>query len=347
MNDTELDQLLDQWRTPVPSPALRRALSAAFPHRPRRFLFGLPIRSIAAGVTIAAALGVVGIATDFNGSIGEAGGSADLPSGRLYVRTTTLVDPPVAALHWWWKGGGNSVGQTPGGALRGSANIHDRSAHLFYGCEYVAEPLGGGLYKVTISPLLAPTVQRGPFVVTDLPAALPSLPAPQIVTDGQPVDIDVYRSATERTYIRLQVSANLFFDRKNAAPPKVQQDFLHTDRSKLYRNGILMASAEGSASGASIWFRLSGEGRYLITLDPTGNPGFVAAGQVNGDTLEFQYGSDRYRLESARPIAAGSPRPIYVFHDTAFESLLNPGHSEPMVGSAGPACFFNGSCAGR
>jgi len=63
----------------------------------------------------------------------------------------------------------------------------------------VADPLGGGQYKVTIGPLLASTIQRGLFVVTDLP----SLPPPQMVADSQPIDIDVYRSAFARR-VRLQ-----------------------------------------------------------------------------------------------------------------------------------------------
>ena len=205
MNDTELDQLLDQWKAPAPPPALRRDLRAAFPQRQRRRLFGIPLRWIAA---FAAAAGVVAIGTDFDGSIGETGGSADLPSGRVYVRTVHLVDPPSGALHWWWKGSDFSVGQTQDGSLRGSDDVHDKSARLFYGYEYVAEPLGGGQYKLTVSPLQTSTIQKGPFVVTGQPAPLPAVPAPQIVSDGQAVDIDVYRSSTERVYMRRQVSAN-------------------------------------------------------------------------------------------------------------------------------------------
>ncbi len=342
MKDAELDRLLDQWKTPAPSAALRRDLRAALPHRSRGRLFGVPVRWIVA-LTVAA--GVVAIATSFNGSIGEFGGSADLPNGPLYVRATSLVDPPVAALRWWLKGGGGSVGETSGGALKGSVYIHDRAAQLFYGYEYVAEPLGGGQYKIAIIPLQASTIQKGPFVVSGQPAPLPSVPAPQIVTDGQPIDIDVYRNASERAYIRLQVSANPFSKRRRGAPAESQRNVLHTRNSKLFRDGILIASGQGSsASGNTLWFHLPGEGRYLIALDPTANPAFVAAGQVNGKTLELHADNHTYRLESDRPLAPGPPRPVYVFHDSGFESSIKPGDSEPMIGSAGPACAFNGAC---
>jgi hypothetical protein len=343
MNDTELDQLLDQWKAPGPSPALRRNLRAAFPQPPRRRLFGMPVRWIVA-FAAAAGLVAIGIGAGFNGSLGEGEGSVELPTGRLYVRAKYFVDPPVAALRWWWKGHSSSIGSAPDGALRGSNYFHDRSAHLFYGFEYLVQPLGGGQYKLTIDPLQKATTQKGPFVVTGEPAPLPLVPAPQIIEDGQPVDIDVFRSASERIYVHFQVSAIPFSGRVPATPPQPQPNHLHLTNAKIYKDGVLMASIEGDASGASIWVRFSGDGRYLITLDPTGNPSFVAAGQVNGNALEFQSGSTKYRLESVQPLASGSPRPIYVFHDSAFESQLKPGNTGTMVGSAGPACVFNGAC---
>jgi len=341
MNDTELDQLLDQWKTPEPSSALRSSLRAAFPQRPRRRLFGLPVRWI---VAFAAAAGLAAIGAGFNGSLGQNEGSADLPTGRVHVRARYIVDPPVAALRWWWKGHGSSVGGTSDGALKGTNYVHDRSAHRFYGYEYLVQPLGGGQFKVTIDPLQTATLQKGPFVVTGEPAPLPLVPMPQIVSDGQPIDIDVYRSATERIYVQFQVSASPFSSGVHVRTPESQPNHLRTRNPKIYKNGVLVGSADGDASGASIFFRLPGEGRYLITLDPTGNLAFVAAGQVHGSVLEFQSGNNTYRLESAQPLASGSSRPIYVFYDSAFASQLKPGYLAPMVGSAGPACSFNGSC---
>lgn len=340
MNDTELDQILDQWTAPEPSPALRDNLRAAFPQRPRRRVFGVPVRWM---VTFAAAAGVLAIGTSFNGSLGESEGCPDLPTGRVCVHAKYFVDPPAAILRWWWKGHGSSVGSTPDGAISGSVHVNDQSAHLFYGFEYRAEAVSGGQYKVTFAPLRMSTLQRGPFIVTGQPAPLPVMPAPQIVADGQPIDVDVYRAGGERVYVRLQISAS---EAARETKPEVQPPtFLHTSNTKVYKNGAQVASFEGDAMGASIWFRLAGEGRYLITLDPTGNPAFAAAGQVNGNALEFQSGNDTYRLESAQPLATGAQRTIYVFHDLAFESQMKPGNSAPMVGAAGPACFFNGTCS--
>jgi hypothetical protein len=339
MNDAELDQLLDQWKIPEPSPAMRAELLAALQQPLRRRFFGVPVRWIA---VLAAAAGLAAIGASFNGSLGESGGSVELPAGRIYVRSQLVVDPPVAILRWWRTGFGSSVGPASTSALHGSNYFEDRSARRFYGFEYVAEPLGGGQYKVTINSLQPATVQKGPFAAAGEPTPLPSVPEPRIVSDGQSIDTDIYRGAGERIYVRLRISASA--EPVHSQSPGPQPNHLSTSNSKIYKNGVLLANTEGKASGACIWFRLPGEDRYLITLDPTGNPAFVAAGQLSGRMLEFQSGTDTYRLESAETLAAGSPRRIYVFHDNAFESLLKPGYSRPMVGSAGPACILNGAC---
>jgi len=58
MNDTELDQLLDSWKAPVPEPSLREGLQARFP-RPERRRLVTPRRLllVAAAATVTMALG--------------------------------------------------------------------------------------------------------------------------------------------------------------------------------------------------------------------------------------------------------------------------------------------------
>jgi len=343
MNDTELDRLLDEWHIPAPAPSLRRQLGAAFPADPRRRLFGVPVRWILA---FAASAGAVAIGTGLvgDGAIGTNWCSADLPGGRLYVQITQMVDPPVAALQWFSKGSSFSGGSRAG-ALSGSSALHDRSARLFYGYEYLAEPLGGGQYRVTISPLEMPDIQKGPFVVSAGLAPLPAIPTPRVVGDGEPFDIDLYRSGSVRVFSRLQLSVQPFPRRPQKPSREQQRATLHMDGPKLYRNGELVASrAAGSSSGATLWFRLPGLGRYLLALDPSQNPAFVEAGEVNGSALAFQSGGDQYRIECDKPMVTGSNRAIYVYHDLEFESQLKPEFQEPMFGSAGPACIFNRAC---
>lgn len=342
MNDKELDQLLDKWDAPEAAPSLRRRLRAAFPADARRRLWGVPVRWIVASAVSA---GVVAVGTGLvgDGKLNSFSGSAELPGGTVYVQMTQMVDPPLAALKWGWKGNVSSVG--PGAAAaRGMNALHDRSAKLFYGFEYQAEPVAGGSYRVAISPLQTADIQSGVFVVTAGIAPLPRIPPPQVVADGQAFDVDLYRSGSERVFSRLQFSAKPF-DGVRQPPRQPQPQMLTMEDPKLYKNGRQVASDDGSSSwGATLWFRLAGLGRYLIALDPAQNPAFVKAGVVNGNSLEFQIDGDQYRIDCSKPIATGASRDIYVYHDLEFESQVKPGIQDAIFGSAGPACVFNGTC---
>ncbi len=342
MNDKELDQLLDKWDAPEAAPSLRRRLRAAFPADARRRLWGVPVRWI---VAFAVSAGVVAVGTGLvgDGKLNSFWGSAELPGSTVYVQMTQMVDPPLAGLKWGWKGNVSSVGSRAA-AARGMNALHDRSAKFFYGFEYQAEPVAGGSYRVTISPLQTADIQSDTFVVTAGIAALPQIPPPQVVADGQALDVDLYRSGGERVFSRLQFSAKPFH--RVPQPPRQQQpQMLTMEDPKLYKNGQQVASHDGGpSSGATLWFRLAGLGRYLIALDPAQNPAFVKAGTVNGNSLEFQIGGDQYRIDCSKPMATGATRNVYVYHDPEFESQVKPEIQDAMFGSAGPACVFNGTC---
>jgi hypothetical protein len=342
MSDEELDQLLDNWDVPEAAPSLRRRLGAAFPADVRRRLWGVPVRWI---VAFAVSAGVVAVGTGLvgEGKLNSFWGSAELPGSTVYVQITQMVDPPLAGLKWGWKGNVASVGSSAG-AARGMNALHDRPAKLFYGFEYQAEPVAGGSYRVTFSPLQTSDIQSRVFVVTAGIAPLPQIPAPQVVADGQALDVDLYRSGSERVFSRLEFSAKPFH--RVPQPPREQQpQMLTMEDPKLYKNGRQVASDDGGwSSGATLWFRLAGLGRFLIALDPAQNPAFVKAGTLKGNALEFQMGGDQYRIECSKPMATGATRDIYVYHDLEFESQVKPEIRDTMFGSAGPACVFNGVC---
>ena len=76
-------------------------------------------------------------------------------------------------------------------------------------------------------------------------------------------------------------------------------------------------------------------------MNPLGNPRFVKAGQLNGNTIEFRAERRPFRIATAGPIAAGgADQPVYVYHQQSFESLLDPAHpltATPLFDNAGPA----------
>lgn len=52
MNDFELDQLLESWETPIPSPSLRRGLRGRFPRTEKRFIRPLSWMLAVAAISI-------------------------------------------------------------------------------------------------------------------------------------------------------------------------------------------------------------------------------------------------------------------------------------------------------
>ena len=151
MNDVELDQLLNVWEAPMPSPALRRTTLAAFPRDWRWKIGGLPVRWLAAAALGAGTL-AVGTSLWSDPELGyQFQGSVDGDSS-LYMRLSRRIDPPSAKIRWLLKGGGSSIRDTPAGGIAGMSYLRDRSAGRFYGFKYDVEPTGNGYYQVTFAP---------------------------------------------------------------------------------------------------------------------------------------------------------------------------------------------------
>jgi hypothetical protein len=83
---------------------------------------------------------------------------------------------------------------------------------------------------------------------------------------------------------------------------------------KLYINGQFAAGSGGvvKATGLTVTVAVPGRGHYVLALDPQGNSKFVRAGSATGQTIEFQSGGDRFRVECSAPVAPGGSRAIFV-----------------------------------
>jgi hypothetical protein len=332
MNDTELDQLLDSWPAPAPSPSLRRTTLAAISPAPPRRIFGIRPRWAAIAVLGAGGL-AVGTSLWNDPKLGGFWGVA----GDLHTRTTRFVDPPSAKIRWWMKGGGNSIGDLPGGGIRGSGFLRDRAASRFYGYKYTVRPIGNGYFRVEFQPLDDKTIGRsGVFKMDGAISQAAPLPPPQVIRDGSFFDINLYADATDRVYDHVEVSTHAF--PKEPAPPDDPLK-LTFDHVRVFEDGVSAGVADRSVGGVCVWVHLPNEGRYLIALKPLGNPLFVHAGHVNGAVMEFISDNKQFRIESLSPIAKPGDHPIYVFHQQSFENELNqdnPGAHSLLVGNAGP-----------
>ena len=184
---------------------------------------------------------------------------------------------------------------------------------------------------------------------------IPSLPAPQVVHAGDSLSIHVYgdaevsrelvdtmgivpmpplppRAQDDGRQVWRQVHALLH--NGNADPPReaapvfgrarefsVEDSEMRLQMSRVTINGAVATQSGGSrvVSGALVWFFATGHGRYILSLSPRPELGFVQAGEVRGSVLSFTIGEDRVLLESPSMIAPGdAPYLLYVLHDPAW-----------------------------
>jgi hypothetical protein len=81
---------------------------------------------------------------------------------------------------------------------------------------------------------------------------------------------------------------------------------------KVYVDGQLAAPLE-YGHGASMNVQVPGEGEYSIVSHPGGLSGWVEAGHIHDNLIEFQAGSKQVRIECNKPIV-DSDRPVFAMH---------------------------------
>jgi hypothetical protein len=78
------------------------------------------------------------------------------------------------------------------------------------------------------------------------------------------------------------------------------------------------------------WFYFPGKGRFILSLAPRPDHGFVRSGTSKGNLLSFRYGSDHYQVKSAVTIfGADETWNLYVLRDPSFAP-----RSDAMFGSS-------------
>jgi hypothetical protein len=319
MNDTELHELLDTWKAPAAPASLRAGLRSRLAARKARTSIRVPVRWLAAFSLAAGAL-AFGASLLWNGALSSEAGRW---SPGIYVRRTRMVQPPVAKLKWMFTGGRSTGWEWREGKLVGSFYLYDRLSRKHYGYSWNAQPAAAREFLFTVQPL-DPSVVRedGPIVPP------PHLPAPRMIAAGSVFDVDLYESGSERVYDHIELSGEPFEIATHPEPAQAAAT-LTLSNPRLYINGQFAAGAGGvvRAAGLTAIVAVPGRGHYDLALDPKENLRFVRAGSANGNTIEFQSGGDRFRLECSAPVAPGGARPIFVF----FES--NPRESGPGFSS--------------
>ncbi len=82
---------------------------------------------------------------------------------------------------------------------------------------------------------------------------------------------------------------------------------------KVYVDGQLAAPLE-YGGGASLNVHVPGDGVYsIITISHPRLTGWVEAGKIHGNVIEFRAGSKQVRIECNKPLVDWD-RPVFVFH---------------------------------
>jgi hypothetical protein len=90
--------------------------------------------------------------------------------------------------------------------------------------------------------------------------------------------------------------------------------------------------------GTLVWFYLPSRGRYILSLAPRSDLGFVWAGEVRGGTVSLTVDGDTLTLESLAPFAAGyAPYILYVLHDAKWKPTAEAQLGRFQMRSVAPA----------
>jgi hypothetical protein len=91
-------------------------------------------------------------------------------------------------------------------------------------------------------------------------------------------------------------------------------------------------------NGVLIWFSIAEHGRYVLSLAPRPELGFVRAGEVRGGAITFSMGKDAFTVECPTAVATGyAPYTLYVLHDADWKPTSAAQSGRVLAGSVSPA----------
>jgi hypothetical protein len=267
------------------------------------------------------------------------GGSAVIGSG-VTVRSKTIVkwigatpDKP---------GRGLSSGGTGSGPNLFRRVIIDTNSGSYFGYELAFGPGDATAGRLaTFQPPsdgFAQMIHRPPGAAPLTSMPLPKYPAPQIVHDGDILEIDLMASPDGQ--LKLTDYVEIHFREPEApaaaAATAEPRDFTVDDGPLRFEPGPVTVRKQGQPlqgslpfdgkPGATFWVAFPGQGRYILSLTP--QSGFTKAGAIRGNAITFQDAGQEYELRFMTPIAgAGKAWNLYVMHDPTYAPNPNQRYS--------------------
>ena len=239
--------------------------------------------------------------------------------GGVYFRYETRIEPEMPGQRITGFGGGLFVDTAFHRFLT------DTTAKKYFGYDLSLQSEPGGTFQVAFHPLSvsAEKLRLAPADAWSL-LSLPRLPSPQIARSGDTIAVDLFVHPgtgqrivdylfiqDERTVVRLP----------SGAPRDYTIDDVPMTLSKmrLTVNGKSVDEWGGGMSGTAVFFYLPRHGRFVFTLVPHEELGFRKAGEVRGNALTINRGSDTFVFDCDGPIApGGGVFNVYVYHDATW-----------------------------
>ncbi len=210
--------------------------------------------------------------------------------------------------------------------------VVDETHHQYFGYDISAEPADTpSQYRVTISPLtLNPEklpeqfrhASRGPLT----PIFLAKYPDPQIVSDGDTIELDLLVSPDGQQKIvdnilvtkPEPVAATSAQEPKDFTPDDAPID-IDFENATVWINGQKYSghTSFDRMPGATVTFYFPGRGRYILSLVP--HEGFSKMGAVRDNVFLFEADGQQYEVRTMNLIlgSKGSWN-LYVLHDPSY-----------------------------
>ncbi|HEX6184658.1 MAG TPA: hypothetical protein VFZ44_12310 [Pyrinomonadaceae bacterium] len=166
--------------------------------------------------------------------------------------------------------------------------------------------------------------------------------APQFLRDGDTFALDVFRNPRTGAKIVDVIQVSLRDPGlRQAASDQPPRDFAPEDVQlkvsdyKLKVNGETVHRSTGGCAGALVWFSLGDRGRFVFSLVERPGYDFRKVGSVRHNTVEFEWGGERYEWESSLPVVGtGGNWNVWVLHDPEYKlDLFEQPAAPPGVAS--------------
>jgi hypothetical protein len=227
-------------------------------------------------------------------------------------------------------------------------SVIDTANRTYFGYDLYAEPMAGSRQcRVAILPLTSgrggDVGQPSPYGSTSAtaggrnpiqpdasyrPLFLPVYPGPKVIANGDIIALELLTTpdGQQKVVDYIDVSCNSPDDSSaSTAARDASLDDLEIPVSdpSTYLNGALVSGpARGvHLSGSLVWFCFPRKGRFILSVVPRQNKGFVLAGTIHNNVISFKFGAEQYEVRSTVAIfGPGGTRNLYVLRDLSFES---------------------------